>query len=195
MRDAKNIQALCQLPINYIGFIFYAQSPRYIVEKPAVTIPSNIKKTGVFVDATADEIFSKIQDFGLDVIQLHGNETPEFCTEIQKLKVTTFKAFGINDSFDWDSISAYQDAVDYFLFDTKSHAYGGTGQSFNWDILRQNPYDKPYFLSGGLSLKNIKEAATFDDERLYSLDLNSKFEIEPALKNIELLTQALLEIK
>lgn len=196
MRDAENINALCSLPIDYIGFIFYSKSPRYIVDKNiASVVPPTMKKTGVFVNASIEEIQIKKEDFDLEAIQLHGNETPAFCDQIRQMNITTFKAFGIHDSFEWKDIDVYQDVVDYFLFDTKSKAYGGTGEVFNWNKLLENPYDKPYILSGGISTENIKEAANFHDERLYGLDLNSKFEIRPAVKNIELLTQALSIIK
>ncbi len=191
MREADNIKALCELPIDYIGFIFYPKSPRYVVENISSLIPAPIKKTGVFVNASLEEIQAKKEEFDLQVIQLHGNESPEFCEQVRKMDLTTFKAFGIDDEFNWNSIHAYQDVVDYFLFDTKSKAYVGTGQTFNWDKIQENPYDKPYLLSGGISIDNIKEAANYQDERLYGLDLNSKFELSPALKNIELLTQAL----
>lgn len=195
MREAENIKALCNLPIDYIGFIFYAKSPRCIVEKNSTLLPPTIKETGVFVNASLEEIRDKKEEFNLQVIQLHGNETPDFCAQVRQMNITTFKAFGIDDEFEWKKLDMYQDVVDYFLFDTKSNTYGGTGNTFNWNKLLDNPYDKPYFLSGGISIENIKEAANFKDERLYGLDLNSKFEISAALKNIELLTQALSIIK
>lgn len=194
-RDIANIEAIANLPIDYIGFIFYAQSSRFVTDQLTINIPSSIQKVGVFVNATAADIKDKIKQYDLQVVQLHGDESADFCRQIQDLGVKTFKAFGMDDDFDWNSIQAYESAVDYFLFDTKSKAYGGTGQTFNWDKLRENPYAKPYLLSGGISVENIREAATFNDERLYGLDLNSKFESAPALKNIDLLTQALSIIK
>lgn len=194
-REPVNIQALAALPIDYIGFIFYAKSSRFVEEKPKLAIPSLIKKVGVFVNASLDEIKEKIVQYDLQAVQLHGDESSELCMQVGELGIETFKAFGIDEDFEWESIRAYENAVDYFLFDTKSAAYGGTGQTFNWDKLKQNPFDKPYFLSGGISIENMKEAADFEDERLYGLDLNSKFEIQPALKNIDLLTQALSIIK
>lgn len=195
MREAENIKALCNLPIDYIGFIFYAKSPRAIINNTTTLIPPSINKTGVFVNASIEEISNRKDIFGLETIQLHGNESPLFCEQVRQLNVTTFKAFGVDEAVDWKTVDAYQDVVDYFLFDTKSIHYGGTGSTFNWDKLLENPYDKPYLLSGGISIDNIKEAANFKDERLYGLDLNSKFETKAALKNIELLTQALSIIK
>lgn len=195
MRDAENIQQLIALPIDYIGFILYAKSARFVLEKPEVSIPNSIKKVGVFVNSSYEEITVNIKEFDLQVVQLHGDESPEFCQEIKDIGVETFKAFGIDNEFDWATIATYEGKVDYFLFDTKSKQYGGTGQAFNWGKLRNYPYKTPYWLSGGISLDNIAEAANFEDNRLYGLDLNSKFEIEPALKNIHSLTQAIPFIK
>lgn len=191
MREANNIQELCALPINYIGFIFFEKSSRYVSEPPQVSIPPSIQRVGVFVNSTATFIKEKADLFNLGIIQLHGHESAEFCKEIKNLGFTVFKAFGIDDNFDWTSVADYENVVDYFLFDTKSSKYGGTGQTFNWDVLKKYPYKKHYILSGGLSLENIQEALTFDDERLYGLDLNSKFEIKPGLKNIQTLKKAL----
>jgi phosphoribosylanthranilate isomerase len=195
MRDAENIQQLLTLPIDYIGFIFYAKSARFVSGKPEFSFSSKLKKVGVFVNASKEEITAKIKDFDLQVVQLHGDESPEFCQEIKDLGIETFKALGIDEEFDWATIAAYEGKVDYFLFDTKSKQYGGTGQTFNWEKLKDYHYQTPYWLSGGISLENIKEAASFEDNRLYGLDLNSKFEIEPALKNIQSLTQAISIIK
>jgi phosphoribosylanthranilate isomerase len=195
MRDEENIRQLVSLPINYIGFIFYPKSARFVSANPEVKIPSSIKKVGVFVNDSKEEIKTKVKEFDLQVVQLHGDETAEFCQEIKDLGVETFKAFGIDKDFEWESIKVYESKVDYFLFDTKSKQYGGTGQTFNWEILKAYPYQTPYWLSGGISVENIEEAAKFEDNRLYGLDLNSKFEIQPALKNIHSLTQAISIIK
>lgn len=195
MRDAENIQQLVRLPIDYIGFIFYAKSARFVSDKLNVEIPTSIQKVGVLVNASKDEISTKIKEFDLQVVQLHGDETPEFSQEIKDLGIITFKAFGIDDDFDWENIKEFEGKVDYFLFDTKSKQYGGTGQTFNWDKLKDYPYLTPYWLSGGISLENIIQAANFQDNRLYGLDLNSKFEIEPGLKNIDSLTQAFSYIR
>ena len=191
MREANNIQELSALPIDYIGFIFFDKSSRYVTEPPMVDITSSIQRVGVFVNAAVTYIKEKADSFKLDIIQLHGDESVEFCQEIKQLGYTVFKAFGIDDSFEWTLLAAYENVVDYFLFDTKSNQYGGTGQAFNWEVLKKYPYKKPYILSGGISLENIEEALTFHDDRLYGLDLNSKFEIEPGLKNIQTLKKAL----
>lgn len=195
MREANNIEELGALPIDYVGFIFYPKSPRYVAQRPSCTLPSSIQKVGVFVNATKEEILNKVKDFDLQVVQLHGNESPEFCAQIGQAGLCTFKAFGIDEDFDWAAGAPYIGKVDYFLFDTKSKHYGGTGLSFDWEVLKSYPYHTPYWLSGGLSTDNLVEACRFEDERLYGFDLNSKFEIEPGIKNIDLLTQAITIIK
>ena len=195
MRDAENIQQLIELPIDYIGFIFFEKSARFVPNRTEIVIPTHIKKTGVFVNATKDNIQSKIKQFDLQVIQLHGDESPKFCAEIKDLGIETFKAFGIDDDFEWTAIKDYVGIVDYFLFDTKSKQYGGTGQTFNWDKLKSYPFETPYWLSGGISLENIEEAYDFEDDRLFGLDLNSKFELAPAQKDINKLKTALSIIK
>lgn len=190
-RDPENIQAIVQLPIHYIGLIFYKKSPRYVDQKLDIKTPTHLKKVGVFVNSTLEDIKEKVAQFDLQAIQLHGDETAQFCQQVQDLGLETIKAFGIDEKFDWKTIADFEPHVDTFLFDTKSADYGGTGQTFNWDKLLENPYQKPYLLSGGISPHNIKEAANYNDPRMLGLDLNSKFEIRPALKNINLLTQAI----
>ncbi|WP_079641107.1 phosphoribosylanthranilate isomerase [Sphingobacterium nematocida] len=191
MRDLENIQQLVRLPIDYIGFIFYAKSPRFVQDGIRKAIPENIKKVGVFVNETYPAIIDKVDTYGITCIQLHGNETAELCASLKQAGLEIIKAFGIDDAFDWSVLEKYLDHVDFFLFDTKSTQHGGTGQTFSWQQLRNYPYSKPYFLSGGLGLDNIEQAMTIEDDRLYALDLNSKFELEPGLKDIKTVTQAL----
>lgn len=191
MRDIENIKQLAQCQIDYMGFIFYSKSPRYINTPFQAEIPNRIKKTGVFVNEDLGKIKETIDTFDLDAVQLHGNESTESCLFLKDTGLEIIKAFGIDDSFKWSSLLDYLGVVDYFLFDTKSSAHGGTGKTFNWETLVNYPYSTPYFLSGGLALENITEALKLKDERLYALDLNSKFEIEPGLKDIKQLTQAI----
>ncbi len=191
MQVSTNISELVKLPIDYIGFIFYDQSPRFIRKIPPVDIPKYIKKVGVFVNESIDGIQKKIDEEGLQVIQLHGTESPETCKKVQNMGPSVIKAFGIHEEFDWEQLTKYSPYVDYFLFDTGSKQHGGTGISFNWNILKGYELSIPYFLSGGLSSDNIISASRIDDKRLIGLDLNSKFEIKPGLKNIEELQKAL----
>lgn len=195
MRDSTNIRELSVLPVDYLGFIFYAKSPRFTENLPLLPdLPPNIQKIGVFVNASENYILDKVAE-GLDGVQLHGNESPSLCAALQQKGVKVFKAFGIERGFDWETLSAYLPVVDYFLFDTKSNEHGGTGQRFDWQTLASYPFEKPYFLSGGLSNENIQDALAIGDQRLIGLDLNSRFEIAPALKDISKITNALKIIK
>lgn len=195
MRDIANIRELSVLPIDYLGFIFYAKSPRFTKNLPQMPdLPANIQKIGVFVNATEVFILEKIAE-GLDGVQLHGNESPSLCAALKQRGVKVIKAFGIELGFDWATLAAYLPVVDYFLFDTKSNNHGGTGQRFDWQTLASYPFEKPYILSGGLSIENIQGAIAIADQRLIGLDLNSRFEIAPALKDISKITNALKIIK
>lgn len=191
MREDENIHQLAQLGIDYIGHIFYPKSARYIAEAKLLNSNPSIKKTGVFVNASLEEISQAIQSYQLQSVQLHGDESVELIQQISPFGVEIIKAFGVNNDFDWNTLEPYLDHIDYLLFDSKSSQYGGTGERFNWDKLKEYPFDKPYFLSGGLSLENIQEAVEFEDSRLIGLDLNSRFEISPGLKDIEKIKTAL----
>lgn len=190
MREASNMEELALLPIDYMGFIFYEKSVRYTATLPRVAIPPNIKKTGVFVNADKAFIDNKIAQ-GLQAVQLHGHESPVLCQQLKEENVEVIKAIGVAPDMDWEILAPYTEAVDYFLFDTSSPQHGGTGRSFDWCILESYPYAVPYFLSGGLDLSNIPTALAIIDERLKGLDINSKFEIKPGLKDINKLKKAL----
>lgn len=196
MRDAENIKELIAVKPDYIGFIFYAPSPRFIEEPPAIDIPSSIKKVGVFVNAEIEYIEEKAKAFKLDLIQLHGDENPEFCGKLKAKGYAVIKAFGINERFEFSITEHYKSVCDYFLFDTKSEKRGGTGTKFNWNLL--NKYDNalPFFLSGGIDLNNTAFIKTITQEQfnIHAIDVNSRFEIEPALKDIEKVSQLKAEL-
>ena len=195
MKEEQNILQLLELPIQYIGHIFYKESARYIGDLVNISMANDIKKTGVFVNSDFAEIMDATERFNLNSIQLHGLEPVELAAVLKAKGLEVIKAFGIDEDFDWKQLEPYIGQVDYFLFDSKSPAYGGTGVTFNWQKLKEYPYDTPYFLSGGLSLENLQEAVNFEDKKLIGLDLNSKFEIEPGLKDIEKLKLALKTIR
>lgn len=194
MRDPSNIVQLASLGIDYMGFIFYEKSARYTPKIPEVELPKQVKKTGVFVNAASSLVEEKIAE-GLQAIQLHGQESPTYCQSIKATGIELIKAFGVDEQMDWEPLAPYIGIVDYFLFDTRSSQHGGTGRTFDWRVLDKYPYDTPYFLSGGLDLTNLAEALNINDQRLVALDLNSKFEQSPGLKDIAKLTQALKIIK
>jgi phosphoribosylanthranilate isomerase len=197
LRDPENIKQVIALSPDYVGFIFYDKTPRFVGELPVEilkTIPSNIIKTAVFVNETAESIEALIAKYNFDAIQLHGNESPAFCA-LFKGRVKVIKAFGLSDEFDFDQLYNYVDHVDVFLFDKKTSIYGGSGKVFDWDILDKYNLDKPFFLSGGLSPDNLAEIQNITHPQFYGVDLNSRFETEPGIKNIEKLDKAFALIK
>ncbi|MBB6130980.1 phosphoribosylanthranilate isomerase [Mucilaginibacter lappiensis] len=197
LKHPENIKAVAALQPHYMGFICYERTPRYIDTLSAdalVPISPEIHKAGVFVNETAENISSLIEQYGFDTIQLHGDESPEFAGAF-KGKVTVIKAFGVDNDFDFGKLNAYAGHVDYFMFDTKTSIYGGSGKAFNWDILNKYTLDIPFFLSGGISLDNIEEVKNITHPQFYAVDLNSRFEDEPGLKNIQKLEKAFDIIK
>lgn len=201
MRDPQNILSLAELKPDYMGLIFYPQSKRFIADPDKATLsslPDSISLTGVFVDEEEGLVVQKAIHYGLSAIQLHGAESPEYCKILRrKLKeslpdkhIELIKAFGIYSGFDFSTLEPYNDVVDYFLFDTKTSEHGGSGIAFDWTILDQYDGEKQFFLSGGLSPDNIDDLFNLATNKIYALDLNSRFETEPGLKNIESLRSA-----
>lgn len=203
MAQPQNIEEVAALKPNFMGFIFYPLSKRYIYNtqdidlliKTIVSLPKTISKVGVFVNDTQENILQQATIFNLDYIQLHGTERPAFCEELKKQSFKIIKAFSITPNFNFQETQEYQEVVDLFLFDTATPDKGGSGQTFNWQILEKYTYSKPYLLAGGLSLHNINQATAIKHHQLLGLDLNSKFETKPGLKNIEELKLALIKNK
>ncbi|EKT4499119.1 phosphoribosylanthranilate isomerase [Flavobacterium psychrophilum] len=185
MKYPENILEVSTLLPDYLGFIFWEKSSRYFdLEIPK--IPESIKKVGVFVNANLEEILLKIKKYNLNLVQLHGNESPEFCKELKKSTIKIIKVFSVNDDFNFSALEPFEAVCDYFLFDTKGKLPGGNGITFNWQILKKYHSRKPFFLSGGIGLDDIKNIKKLNLP-IYAIDVNSKFEIEAGLKNIELL--------
>lgn len=178
---------------DYIGFIFYPGSGRFIdkLDPNWVSGLMGVKKTGVFVNADIHSVKTAIQRYGFQAVQLHGAETPAYCAELADRGVEIIKAFGIHERFNWATLEAYEAVTHYYLFDTQSVRHGGTGKRFDWTLLGSYPSDKLFFLSGGIDAENIIEAMRLEDRRPYALDLNSRFEIAPGIKDIVLLRNAL----
>lgn len=192
MRSPDNIKALVALKPDYLGLIFYPKSKRFVEDTMAEgileQIPDSINKVGVFVNETSTEILRKKQAFKLDFIQLHGTESVSFCAEIKQMGIPVIKAFGIDDSFRFESLNAYENCCDYFLFDTKTSDYGGSGKKFNWNILSNYTGSKAIFLSGGIGPNDIDDIRSINGLTVHAIDVNSKFEISPAVKNIDALS-------
>lgn len=193
MRDKANLAELIELKPDFIGFIFYDKSPRYVGElldeKLVRSISKPIKKVGVFVNSNPDHILRIAKKYDLQYVQLHGHETPDFCRNLKSRGVNVIKAFSIDETFNFASLNNYKPHCDYFLFDAKGSDPGGNGIAFDWDILkRYQDTEKAFFLSGGLSLENIAQVKELGI-KIYGLDVNSKFETAPAVKDIEKLRQ------
>lgn len=190
--STENIRALISLKINRLGFIFYHKSARYVygklIEDGLKEIPKHIRKTAVFVNAEKAEIEQIIDQYKLDSIQLHGDETPEFCNYFRP-KTEVIKTISIKDKSSFDNAKSYNDACDLFLFDTQSEHFGGTGKTFDWQWLEAYTLDKPFYLSGGLSLENYAEIKKIKHTQLIGIDVNSKFETAPGIKDIEKIKQ------
>jgi phosphoribosylanthranilate isomerase len=192
MENPENIAAVANLQPDFMGFIAYNQSPRYIGDLPADvlnTLPDAICKTGVFVNEDAEKIISLINQYGFNAVQLHGSETPEFCNALRH-HATVIKAFGMADDFDFAHLDQYAGKADYLMFDTKTIGHGGSGQIFNWEILERYTLDTPFFICGGLSLENVEKVKQIKHPALYGVDLNSRFETQPGLKNVDQLREA-----
>ena len=195
MRELENISALSELVPNYIGFIFWSESSRF-VDKKTPPLDKKIIKTGVFVDATFDYILTKIKDHQLDAVQLHGQESCSYCKVIKDYGLEVIKSFSIKNTFDFNTLEDYENSCDYYLFDTKGKLPGGNGFTFDWKILNEYPSQKPFFLSGGIGVDNLNEIKKLVKTKLpiHAIDVNSKFETAPGNKNIELLKKFKKEI-
>ena len=186
MRYEDNIQLIASIHPDYMGFIFFEGSSRH-VSASTPTLPLTIKKVGVFVNASYDTIVEKINTHNLQAVQLHGEETPEFCKSLQVLNIEVIKVFSIKNEFNFDVLTPYETACDYYLFDTKGPLAGGNGYCFDWSVLELYPSTKPYFLSGGIGLENVDQLQAFKTSvaatYCYAIDVNSKFEVAPAKKD------------
>jgi len=185
MRDALNIRLVEQLHIDWMGFIFYPSSPRFVEEVPSY-MPSDVQRIGVFVDADMDFIMNRVQNYALDYLQLHGNESPIQCSTIRKYTgKKIIKAFGITESTNFKKILTYEHHADYFLFDTYSETYGGSGKAFNHSIINKYTGQTPFLISGGIDIEHLTEIKTCHHPQFVGVDLNSRFEIAPALKSVD----------
>jgi len=202
MKYVVNIQEVAALQPDYLGFIFYDKSKRNF-DGIIPELPKSIKKTGVFVNATINEVVNKINQYDLQAVQLHGDETVAYIKELRQAELVSashneipkqvrndieiIKVFGIKESFNFDVLKPYENVVDYFLFDTKGKERGGNGVVFDWKVLEKYPYTKPFFLSGGIGLQQLEEVHKIrkTDLPIYALDVNSKFELEAGLKSVE----------
>lgn len=199
----KQLQQLDKLNIDYAGFIFFKGSPRYVGDKISKEELSNadfdIKKVGVFVNADYDEIMKQVDDYSLDIVQLHGDESPELCEEISE-NLEVIKAFRLSNDYKQDVdelINEYDEVCDYYLFDTaaKSGLLGGSGEQFDWKQLSKARIEKPFFLSGGISMDDADKVKKFKHPDFFGVDINSRFEKEPGVKDLALVMQFKMALK
>lgn len=192
MKFPENIQEIADLQPDYLGFIFYDKSKRCVLDENKEAFSSfifkgnlRVQKVGVFVNEEIKNVIRLATEYDINVIQLHGDETPEYCENLQLLDFKIIKAFGVDNVFDFAVLNEYADVCDYFLFDTKSKDYGGTGKHFNWNLLKQYDNTKPVFLSGGLEIKDIPIIHDLlKDVNIHALDFNSKLEIDYGVKDV-----------
>ena len=199
MKYPDNIREVSSLHPDFMGFIFYPNSPRYVGQLDAgslTSLPTSIKKTGVFVNENLENILTAISKYNLDAVQLHGADNKKLCRKIrQEAKTMVIKVFPIMDASNFRVTGDYEEVADYFLFDTKTDLYGGSGQKFNWNILQEYTGNKSFLLSGGIGADDVKAIRAIEHPLLAGVDLNSKFELKPGLKNVALLKQFIDELK
>lgn len=187
MREAENIRQIEALGIDWMGFIFWPKSSRYVSHRPAY-LPSQCKRVGVFVDADIEDVKAKVKEYALDIIQLHGSESPSYIADLRALcsddAIVIIKALNIADTDDFETTKSYTGIVDYFLFDTKAKMVGGNGTKFDWSVLSAYSGDTPFLLSGGIGPDDAGQIRDFRHPQLAGIDLNSRFEQAPALKDI-----------
>lgn len=199
MTDAFNVKEIAKAKPDYMGFIFSRESPRYVGPEHEMTllnnIPSNIKRVGVFLNEDNNTILDLSVRTGLDLVQLHGNESPSSCRELRSSGLILIKAFSIDTNFSFESLNQYIPVCDYFLFDTKSDKPGGSGRKFEWEKLREYNLDKPFFLSGGIGPGDTETIKSIENRGFFAVDVNSRFETAPGIKDVDRVKTFIKEIK
>jgi phosphoribosylanthranilate isomerase len=193
----NNLLEVEDLLPDYFGFIFYQGSQRFMGNTLAPTDLRAVygKKTGVFVDSKFEEIIKTVKTFQLDCVQLHGSENPLICEKLKEHNLEVIKVFKVGKDFDFSSTKEFQRCSDLFLFDTKGYKQGGNGVTFDWQILENYDQNVPFFLSGGIGTENIEQIFTLSKMNIYGIDLNSRIELSPGLKDIGKLKQVIEFIK
>jgi len=199
MCDPLNVKEIGQTNPDFMGYIFYPGSPRYVGEEPEMAIfhnvPPGIKRIGVFLNEDNHKILNLSNRSGLDMIQLHGNESPVSCLQLKSSGLLIIKAFNIDNEFSFENLMQYMPGCDYFLFDTKSEKPGGSGRKFNWEKLEEYTLDKPFFLSGGIGPEDSGIIKTIENRGFFAVDVNSRFEDAPGIKNVDLVKTFIKSIK
>lgn len=198
MREPGNIRELAGLKPDYMGFIFYPASKRYagrLSPSDLMNIPVEIKKVAVFVNASREEIVSTCKAYSIRILQLHGDEPPAFCRLLREEGFQVIKAFRVGQGLDMEKMEAFAEVCDFILFDTSGEGFGGTGLKFDWNQLQDYTLELPFFLSGGIAPGDAGRIKDMDIPQLYAVDLNSRFEIKPGLKDKEELEKFIRKIR
>jgi phosphoribosylanthranilate isomerase len=198
MREPDNIREVSGLEPDYMGFIFYTGSKRYAGNLPPDTgkmLPGSIDKVAVFVNASREEILSTCQAWSIRILQLHGDEPPAFCRSFREEGLRVIKAFRVGQKLDVEGIGRYKESCDFILLDTSGEGFGGTGRKFDWKQLEHNTFESPFFLSGGVAPGDAQRIIEMDIPQLHAVDLNSRFEIKPGLKDVKALNNFIREIR
>ncbi len=193
-----NIASIKKLPVDYMGFIFYPGSKRYIgdIDSEMIEIlPEHIRKIGVFVNEDIEKVKAYGVQFHLDGIQLHGNETKTYCRELHALNYIVIKSFRMVDDFDFSICKAYEEGCHYFLFDTHTNEFGGSGKKFNWNLLEAYDLDVPFFLSGGIDETDAGILRNISHPKFFAVDINSRFEISPGYKDEKKISTFIEQLK
>lgn len=188
MRDPKNILDVAATQPDFMGFIFYRHSKRFVGDDFEIPndFPKNIQRVGVFVNEDADHMLELVRKHQLNFVQLHGDESAQVCMAL-KTKTKVIKVFRVDDHFDFNQTKEFDGSADFFMFDTKTSDYGGSGKSFDWSALKKYNQSTPFFLSGGLSPDNVRQVLDLKVPRLFAIDINSGVERAPGLKNVHLI--------
>lgn len=199
MCNPLNVKEISKTNPDFMGFIFYPGSPRYIGANPDKSIfhnvPPGIKRIGVFVNEDNEKILDLSINYVLDMVQLHGNESPLSCFQLKSSGLIIIKTFNIDDDFNFEILKPYMVGCDYFLFDTKTKKTGGSGKKFNWDKLAEYGLDKPFFLSGGIGPEDTDLIKSIESREFFAVDINSRFESSPGIKNVSLVKTFIDNIK
>lgn len=196
MREADNIREIEEIGPDLMGFIFWEGTKRNVSSIPDY-MPSRCKRVGVFVDADEEFISTHVKQYKLNFIQLHGHETPAFCERLHQVlpDIKIIKAISVKDTYDIRNANVYNGVADYFIFDTKCKCVGGSGEQFDWDILKNYENDIPFLLSGGIGPEDAERVKAFKHPMMIGIDLNSKFELSPALKDVVTLKEFINNIR
>jgi phosphoribosylanthranilate isomerase len=199
MTSPVNVTEIAEAKPDYMGFIFFQGSKRYVGENPENmlfhNVAAGIKRVGVFINEDNHKILNYSINKSLDMIQLHGDESPFTCLQLKSSGMIVVKTFTIGEEFDFETLYKYMPGCDFFLFDTKSHTRGGSGKKFNWDILEGYSLDKPFFMSGGIGPEDAGLIKKLSNRGLFAVDINSRFETEPGIKDPVMVKAFIEEIK